>query len=323
MSVRQFYENQRREDERAVAERQRLEKVHQLKEWQVEEELRLKTHHMEQELKLKQDQLRAKERHMEEELKLKAQELRLKEHQIAEDIKMKSAQVVAQRGLNEQRFQEELKQQDEKIEAEIKLLAQQTRTVEAHTAAAEKEAELVALKGLRFSQQKEVLCNSDRSSVLKRKFPTVVTALCDALGCDTFVCAFKCIIAELPGYAMGDVEKLQVVCTEHAKGRPKVHVVDFDRYKLSTWVYRVGGASHTTCGLCGKCELAVWHTEAHVCHINPRALGGRADHENLVMGSAGCNQQQGQKPSRIFRNRFAFSPSANECACPKRNWALC
>jgi len=303
------------------------------------EELRMKEQRAAEELKIKAEELRAKERQMEQELKIKVEELRLKERQATEDYKLKCSTAMEERRMNEQRMQEELRQQDKKIqeelrqqdkkiEAEIKLkeqeasasirfLAQKTQTAAAHTATAEKEAEAATLKAFRLSKQKELLCDSDRRSALLRKFPKTISARCDMVGCNLFVCALKCSIVELPGYTMGQADKLQVVCIEHAKAHPKSHLVDFDRYKLNTWLFREGGASHTNCALCGKCELAVWYTEAHVCHVNPRALGGRCDNDNLVIGSAGCNQQQGKKTLEDYQEQIRRAPIAKHVRVPE------
>lgn len=361
MSVRQFFGNQRREDERAAAdirllelqameglklkslqldkeielkEKQSVEEL-RAKERQVAEELKIKAKELRarerqvaEELKIKAEELRAKERQMEQELRIKMDEFRLKERQAAEDYQFKCSTALEERHMKEHRMEEELRQQDKKIEAEIKLkeqetsasirlLSQQTQTAAAHTAAAEKDAEVATLKAFRLSKQKELLCDSDRRSALLRKFPKTISARCDVVGCNLFVCALKCSIVELPGYRMGEADKLQVVCIEHAKAHPKSHLVDFERYKLNTWVFREGGASHTNCALCGKCELAVWYTEAHVCHVNPRALGGRCDNENLVIGSAGCNQQQGKKTLEDYQEQIRKAPIPKQVRVPE------
>ena len=364
MSVRQFFGNQRREDERVAAdirlqelqamealklkslqfekefelkEKQAAEEL-RAKERQAAEELRVKEKQAAEELKIKNEELRAKERQVEQELKIKVEELRLKERQAAENYKLKCSTAMEDRGMNEHRMQEELRQQDRKmqeelrqqdrkIEAELKLkeqeasasmrlLSLQIQTAAAHTAAAEKDAEAATLKAFRLSKQKELLCDSDRRTALLRKFPKTIGARCDVVGCALYVCAFKCSIVELPGYAMGQADKLQIVCIEHAKSS-KSHLVDFERYKLNTWVFRQGGASHTNCALCGKCELAVWYTEAHVCHVNPRALGGRCDNDNLVIGSAGCNQQQGKKTLEDYQEQIRKSPIAKQVRVPE------
>jgi 5-methylcytosine-specific restriction endonuclease McrA len=372
MSVRQFFGNQRREDERAAADIRlqelqtmeglklkglQLDKEIELKEKQLDkeielkekqsaeelrakehqiaeelkikvEELRAKEHQIAEELKIKAEELRAKERQMEQELRIKMDEFRLKERQASEDYQLKCSTALEERHMKEHRMQEELRQQDKKIEAEIKLkeeeasasirlLSQQTQTAAAHTTAAEKEAEAATLKAFRLSKQKVLLCDSDRRSALLRKFPKTIGARCDVVGCNLFVCAFKCSIVELPGYRMGEADKLQVVCIEHAKAHAKSHMVDFERYKLNTWVFREGGASHTNCALCGKCELAVWYTEAHVCHVNPRALGGRCDNDNLVIGSAGCNQQQGMKTLEDYQEQIRKAPIPKQVRVPE------
>jgi actin-related protein len=325
MTILQFNANQRREDERITTELK-------LKELQTSEELKIKERQTSEELKLKErqtsEEIRLKERQTSEEIRLRHEELRLKERQAAEEFTLKSSQAIERNRLSEHRLEEELKQQEKKIEAEIKikqeeasanikLLMQKTQTAAAHTATAEKEVEAATLKTLRLSKQRDVLADSDRRAVLTRVFPKVATALCEVPGCPLYVCAFRCTIAEQSGYTMGDLEKLRVVCIEHSKAPVRTHKVEPDRKKLHTWVYRVGAASHTKCALCGNCDLAIWSADANVCHVLPVAMGGRSDNDNLVIGSIGCNLQQGAKTLEDYQQRIRKAPIIKTVSVPE------
>jgi actin-related protein len=336
MTILQFNASQRREDERIVAELKlkelQVDKELKLKEFQTSEEIRLKERQTSEEMRLKElqtsEELKLKERQTSEEIRLKQEDYKLKERQAAEEFALKSSQATERNRLSEHRLEEELKQQEKKIEAEIKikqeeasanikLLVQKTQTAAAHTVTAEKEVEAATLKTLRLSKQRDVLCDSDRRCVLQRAFSKVVSVLCEVPGCTLYVCAFRCFIAEEPGYTMGDVEKLRVVCIEHCKPPVRVHKVEPDRMKLMTWAYRAGGASHAVCALCGKCDLTLWSADMNVCHVIPVAMGGRSDNDNLVIGSSGCNFQQGAQTLDDYQQRIRKAPIVKTVCVPE------
>lgn len=280
-----------------------------LKEEKSREELRLQEEQFQKELQLRAAELELKKEQCLEELKLKTEELKLKQEQSKEGLRLQESQTKDRQRLDELRLTEEIKSREKEVAATVKLLDQQTQTALAQTTKVQKEVEAAAIKNERISKSRLILADSDRRQVLARVFPHKIGAKCEIVGCPTFVSVFSCAIIEEPGYAAGDLDKLFVVCSEHAKlNRPRVHLVEHKKRKLEAWLYRFGCDSMGLCAVCGRCPLAVWHTETHMCHINPSADGGNDSLDNLVIGSVACNQQQGTKTLAEYHEQIRVPP---------------
>jgi 5-methylcytosine-specific restriction endonuclease McrA len=282
---------------------------------QSESEIKLQQHQSTRELELK-------ERQMDEEINIKKKELQLKELQVAEELKIKAdefklkeSQSTEQNRLNELRLKEELKLKEQEAAAAVKLLEQQTKTAMAQTAKAQNE---VDAKTARMSKQRDVLADTDKRSALMRAFPVHIAAKCEVVGCATYISAFSCSIVEEPGYTLGHINKLLVVCAEHAKqNRARAHAIEHLRRKLETWLYRVGPFSRTLCALCGRCDLSLWNADTHVCHVHAGAQGGSYALENLVIGSIGCNLQQGIKTLDEYQAQIRVAPIPLKICVPE------
>jgi 5-methylcytosine-specific restriction endonuclease McrA len=281
----------------------------ELKKHQSQEELRLKDEKAAKELKLREEELELKREQYKEEMRLKIVELELKKEQSKEGVRLQEGHTKERQRLEELRVTEEIKIKDKEVSASVRLLEQQTQTALAQTNKALKEAEALELKNVRNSKNRPLLADSDRRRVLARVFPKKIGAKCEIVECPTHVCAFSCSIIEAEGYTLGDIDRLLVVCPEHARvNRPRAHAVEHNRRKLETWLYRFGCSSTGLCALCGSCKLAVWHTETHTCHINAAAEGGGDALQNLVIGSVACNQQQGVKPLAEYHAQIRVEP---------------
>lgn len=165
-----------------------------------------------------------------------------------------------------------------------------------------------------------ILSNNDRNAVLARTFPTMLSAQCGFDGCNQIVNAMRCKIVGPLRYTTGDVSKLRVVCAAHAKitkpARRLVFDVAINPQLVDTWLHRVGFASKTACAICGTCQLWLWGSTTQNCHCVSLALGGSDDLNNRVVGSAGCNSQQGVQPLDTFRRRIAVSTKSPGVAIP-------
>lgn len=300
-------EEKSREELRLQQEKSREEL--RLQEEKSREELRLQEEQFQKELQLRAAELELKKEQCLEELKLKTEELKLKQEQSKEGLRLQESQTKDRQRLDELRLTEEIKSREKEVAATVKLLDQQTQTALAQTTKVQKEVEAAAIKNERISKSRLILADSDRRQVLARVFPHKIGAKCEIVGCPTFVSVFSCVIIEEPGYAAGDLDKLFVVCSEHAKlNRPRVHLVEHKKRKLEAWLYRFGCDSTGLCAVCGRCPLAVWHTETHMCHINPSADGGNDSLDNLVIRSVACNQQQGTKTLAEYHEQIRVPP---------------
>jgi hypothetical protein len=274
------------------------------------EQLRLQDEKSKNELKLREEELLLKREQYKEELRLKIVELEFKKEQAQEGVRLQENHAKERERLDEMRLTEEMKIKEKESSASIKLLEQQTQTAVVLTNKAQKEVEAAELKNARVSKHRALLADSDRRRVLARVFPRKIGAKCEIVECQTYVSAFSCSILEGRGYTLGDIDRLLVVCAEHARlNRPRAHVVEHNRRKLETWLYRFGCSSMGLCALCGLCKLAVWHTETHTCHINAVAEGGGDALDNLVIGSVSCNQQQGVKPLVEYHEQIRVDPT--------------
>ena len=185
----------------------------------------------------------------------------------------------------------------------------------AQTAKAQNE---VDAKTARMSKQRDVLADTDKRAVLMRVFPTHIAAKCEIVGCPTYISAFSCSIVEEPGYTLGHINKLLVVCAEHAKqNRAHAHAIEHLRRKLETWLYRVGPFSRTLCALCGQCDLSLWNADTHVCHVHAGAQGGSYSLDNLVIGSVGCNLQQGIRTLEEYQAQIRVDPIPLKICVPE------
>lgn len=315
-SRKEFEQNaeQARKDYELKAEQSRQEfelraKELELKKHQSTEELRIRDEKAAKELKLCEEELELKKEQYKEELRLKIMELEFKKDQSKEGVRLQEGHTKERQRLEELRVTEEIKIKDKEVSASVRLLEQQTQTAVAQTSKALKEAEALELKNVRNSKNRPLLADSDRRRVLARVFPKKIGAKCEVVECPTHVSAFSCSIIEADGYALGDIDRLLVVCPEHARvNRPRAYAVEHNRRKLETWLYRFGCSSIGLCALCGRCKLAVWHTETHMCHINAAAEGGGDALQNLVIGHVACNQQQGVKPLAEYHAQIRVEP---------------
>lgn len=286
-----------------------------LREQQSTRELELKERQMDEEIEIKKKELQLKELQVAEELKIKADDFKIREQQALEEMTLKKLQSAEQNRLNELRLTEELKLKEQEAAAAIKLLEQQTKTAMAQTAKAQNE---VDAKTARASKQRDVLSDTDKRAVLLRVFPKHIVAKCEVVECLAYISAFSCNIVEEPGYSLGHIDKLLVVCAEHAKqNRARAHAVEHLRRKLEAWLYRVGPFSHTVCALCGRCDLSLWNTDTHVCHVHAGAQGGSYALENLVIGSIGCNMQQGIKTLDEYQAQIRVAPIPRKVFVPE------
>ena len=315
ISVRQFVANQRRLDQRSESEMK-------LQERQLDEEINIKKKELQlkelqvaEELKIKVEDFKIREQQAAEELKIKAEDFKIREQQAAEEMNLKRLQSAEQNRLNELRLKEELKFKEQEAAAAVKLLEQQTKTAMAQTAKAQNE---VDAKTARMSKQRDVLADTDKRAVLMRVFPTHIAAKCEIVGCPTYISAFSCSIVEEPGYTLGHINKLLVVCAEHAKqNRAHAHAIEHLRRKLETWLYRVGPFSRTLCALCGQCDLSLWNADTHVCHVHAGAQGGSYSLDNLVIGSVGCNLQQGIRTLEEYQAQIRVDPIPLKICVPE------
>jgi 5-methylcytosine-specific restriction endonuclease McrA len=286
-----------------------------LQEQQSTRELELKERQMDEEINIKKKELQLKELQVAEELKIKADDFKIREQQALEEMNLKKLQSAEQNRLNELRLKEELKLKEQEAAAAVKLLEQQTKTAMAQTAKAQNE---VDAKTARMSKQRDVLADTDKRSALMRAFPVHIAAKCEVVGCTTYISAFSCSIVEEPGYTLGHIDKLLVVCAEHAKqNRARAHAIEHLRRKLETWLYRVGPFSRTLCALCGRCDLSLWNADTHVCHVHAGAQGGSYSLENLVIGSIGCNLQQGIKTLDEYQAQIRVAPIPLKICVPE------
>ena len=56
-----------------------------------------------------------------------------------------------------------------------------------------------------------------------------------------------------------------------------------------------------------------------VCHIKSKAAGGSRDLDNLVLGRAGCNRQQGGEDLACFQSRVSANTRQATGSLPKRH----
>jgi hypothetical protein len=176
-----------------------------------------------------------------------------------------------------------------------------------------KEFEAFARLQTKFKRQKlcvrrkRRLSAPDAAQILQRHFGDKLVAKCNA--CDNYVSAARAVISFPDSYTPGDLQGATVVCPCHTDSSP-LHPVSANPRLVACWLFRVGpNRSKTTCAICGQCPLSFWGNNTEVGHIEPTALGGSLDLDNLVIGSAMCNRQQGSQPLSEFQKRIGAAES--------------
>ena len=171
-----------------------------------------------------------------------------------------------------------------------------------------KEFETFARLQTKFNRQKprvrgkRRLSAPDVTQILQRHFGDKLVAKCNV--CDNYVTAARVVISFPDTYTPGDLQGTTVVCPCHTDS-PPYYPVSANPRLVACWLLRVGpNLSKSTCAICGQCPLSFWGSCTEVCHIEPTALGGTLDLDNLVIGSAMCNRQQGDQPLSEFQKRI-------------------